>query len=344
MPGRDLKDVIKRVIQFTLKMNVERDFWRKASAISGVLACGTPRDIAAVQGWMERAIETQRSDGSLNYGETEDYGTGHSAILTQTGTLSAALGYPLLQFYERTKNKRYLEAAGRQAQAVLRAPRTKDGGFWARMEGPELWIDWIYMICPFLAKYGKITHEPKYVNEAYKQHAVHVKRLVCPVEHLARHAWRELPNSFPQSTFWARGNGWLTAGTLQLREAAPEHPKCDKATAVAIKTLAKIAQLQDRSGYLHHILDDPYSKFESSATLMFAYSTARAVKMGLMGKSYLEQAVRAVTVVAGEVDAEGGVQGTAVPPGGPGVPFATAPYGQGFFLLACDALRKELKL
>ena len=72
MVERDLKAIVKRVIQFTLKMNVERYFWRKASAISGVLAWGSEEDIAVVQGWMERAIETQRSDGSLNYGDIED--------------------------------------------------------------------------------------------------------------------------------------------------------------------------------------------------------------------------------------------------------------------------------
>lgn len=344
MVERDLKAIIKRVIQFTLNMKVERDFWRKASAISGVLAWGSDKDIAVVQGWMERAIETQRSDGSLNYGEIEDYGTGHSSILTQTGTLSASLGYPLLQFYDRTKDERYLEAAGRQIEAVMNAPRSKEGGFYARMEGPELWIDWLYMICPFLAKYGEITGDAKYIDEAFLQHEVHVKRLVDPYEHLARHAWLEVPNSYPQSTFWARGNGWLTAATMQLNEIASDHPKCAAAVDAAVRTMTVIAGLQDRSGYLHHILDDPYSKFESSASVMFAYSVARAVKQGLMDQSFLENAVRAVKVVSGEVDEEGGVQGTAVPPGGPGVPFATAPYGQGFFLLSTDALREELGL
>ena len=52
MVERDLKAIVKRVIQFTRKMNVGRDFWRKASAISGVLAWGSEEDTAVVQaGW-----------------------------------------------------------------------------------------------------------------------------------------------------------------------------------------------------------------------------------------------------------------------------------------------------
>jgi len=63
----------------------------------------------------------------------------------------------------------------------MNAPRFKEGGFYARMEGrPELWIGGLYMIGPFLAKYGKITRVSKYIDEAFLQHEVHVKRLVDP--------------------------------------------------------------------------------------------------------------------------------------------------------------------
>ena len=47
-------------------------------------------------------------------------------------------------------------------------------------------------------------------------------------------------------------------------------------------------------------------------------------------------------VVAGSVQDDGAVPGVAVPPGGPGVPFGTTLFGQGFFLLAAHALRGEL--
>jgi unsaturated rhamnogalacturonyl hydrolase len=62
----------------------------------------------------------------------------------------------------------------------------------------------------------------------------------------------------------------------------------------------------------------------------------------LVDDSYLERAERALRIVAGSVTESGAVPGVAVPPGGPGVPFGTTLFGQGFFLLAAHALRDRL--
>ncbi len=344
MRDRDLSAIIARVMRYTVNLSLERITWQKAPAIVGVLAWGDAEAIAVVQGWIDRAVEMQTSEGCLNYSDIEEYGAGHALTLTPTAGLIASLGYPLLSFYERTKDARYLDAAQRQIEALDNAPRTREGGIWARHEGPELWIDWIYMMCPFLARYGKITGRSEPVDEAFKQFEVHVKHLVDPHTNLARHAWCEVPNSYPQSTLWARGNGWLTAGAVQLLELSPDHPKSAAAAEVARKAMIAMAELQDRSGYLHHLLDDPRSKLESSSSVMFAYSVAKAVTQGILDAAYLDAAVRALEAVSGEVDAEGAVQGVAVPPGGPGVPFASTPYGQGFFLMAADVLRDPLGL
>jgi unsaturated rhamnogalacturonyl hydrolase len=50
-----------------------------------------------------------------------------------------------------------------------------------------------------------------------------------------------------------------------------------------------------------------------------------------------------VRVVAGSIDESGAIPGVAVPPGGPGVPFGTTLFGQGFFLLAVQALQDKVK-
>ena len=75
---------------------------------------------------------------------------------------------------------------------------------------------------------------------------------------------------------------------------------------------------------------------------MFAYSAARAVNMGWLDKSFMDKAERAFRIVAGSVEPDGAVPGVQVPPGGPGVPFATALYGQGFFLQAAAELKQRL--
>jgi unsaturated rhamnogalacturonyl hydrolase len=76
---------------------------------------------------------------------------------------------------------------------------------------------------------------------------------------------------------------------------------------------------------------------------MFAYAVAKAVRLGLDVVELVPAAQRALSAVAGGVEPSGKVPGVAVPPGGPGVPFDWAPFGQGFFLLAAGELAGRLE-
>lgn len=340
----DSKAILDRVMTYTITNPYERDYWEKAPALTGVLVWNQEKPTAAIRNWMDRSVATQSSDGCLNYSERLDLPAGHVSSFTPTASLSASLGYPLLDLYQRTKDERYMEAARLQMDALMRAPRTREGGICARMEAPELWIDFLYMMCPFLVRYGTVTGEKSYIDEAFRQFGIHVKRLVDPHEHLARHAWCEQPNHFPQSTLWARGNGWLVACCVDMLAIAPDHESAKLVTETCRRALHAMRDLQDRSGFFRHILDDPYSKCEASATLMYAYAAAVAAQQKIVGDDFLDGAIKAYRVVEGSVGDDGAVPGVAVPPGGPGVPFGTTLFGQGFYLLAAHALRRELGL
>src|SRR5262249_47044678 len=152
------------------------------------------------------------------YDERIELANGHAAVFTPTAALSSALGFNVLAYYERDGGDALLQAARRQAEALLAGPRTRHGGISVRREGPELWIDFIYMMCPFLARLGRIDGRQDLVDEALRQIDVYVRHLVDPEHFLARHAWRETPNSYLQSTFWCRGNGWLTCALVDTLE------------------------------------------------------------------------------------------------------------------------------
>ena len=344
MRTKDLRQLVKRVTDYTLAHPYERDVWEKAPAITGILMWNDPAAVAEARDWVERAVEVQSSRGYLSYDERIELAAGHAAVFTPTAALSCALGYPVLAFYERDREPHLLDAAQRQAEALLAGPRTRRGGFWVRREGPELWIDFVYMMCPFLVKLGKITGNPALIDEALRQIDVNVHHLLDTDCNLARHAWRETPNQFLQSTFWCRGNGWLNACLVDVLAEIPDHPRAASLKELGRRTIGAMAAHQDRSGFFHNIVDDPDAKFEASGTLMFAYYAARAVAQGWLDQSYLERAERAFRVVAGSVEPDGAVPGVQVPPGGPGVPFGTALYGQGFFLQAAAELRTRLDI
>lgn len=336
------KELVERATRYVLTHPDERDPWEKAPALTGVLAWNDAKAVAAIKPWIDRAVDTQGSDGLLCYGERIDLAHGHVRTFTPTGSLSASIGFPMLELHERTPDKRYLEAAQRQVESLLTAPRTRDGGISCRYESKELWVDFIYLMTPFLARYGKLTDQPRLVDEAFAQYEVHARHLIDPFTGLARHAWCETPNHYPQSTLWARGNGWLVCAAVDLLDIAPDHAGAAYVRQTCAAALTAMLGLQDRCGFLRHILDDRHSKFEASATLMFAYATAKAIEQGVVGSEMLDGALRAWKVVAGSVGEDGAVPGVAVPPGGPGVPFGTTLFGQGFFLLATHALRAHL--
>jgi len=342
MSNPDLNTLVQRVTAYTLAHPYERDVWEKSPAITGILAWNDPAAVVQARTWVDRAVDVQSSRGYLGYDERIELPSGHAAVFSPTAALSTALGYNVLAYYERDKDARLLEAAKLQAEALLAGPRTRGGGFWVRKEGPELWIDFIYMMCPFLARLGRIEGNTALIDEALLQIEVNVRHLVDPEQHLARHAWRETPNSYLQSTFWCRGNGWLTCCLVDTLEQLGDHPRTEPLRALGRQVFAAIATHQDRSGFLHNILDDEHAKFEASGTLMFAYSAQKAVRQGWLDAAFTEKAERAFRIVAGSVEPDGAVPGGQVPPGGPGVPFATTLYGQGFFLQAAAELRSRL--
>lgn len=338
----NVDELVAKVTHYILTHPDERDPWEKAPAITGVLAWDDAPSVAGVRRWIDRAVETQSSDGFLCYGERIESPHGHVRTFTPTGSLSASLGFPLLEFYARTREERYLEAAKLQVDALTRAPRTRDGGISCRFESNELWVDFIYLMAPFLARYGKLTGQQQYVDEAFAQFDIHARHLVDPFTGLSRHAWCETPNHFPQSTLWARGNGWLVSAAVDLLDIAPDHSLASSVGDTGRVALRAMQSCQDRSGFLRHILDDRFSKFEASSTVMFAYAAAKAAERGLVGQDLTDAALRAFRAVAASVQEDGAVPGVAVPPGGPGVPFGTTLFGQGFFLLAAHAVRRRL--
>jgi unsaturated rhamnogalacturonyl hydrolase len=339
-----VKELIARVTRYVATHPFERDTWERAMAITGVLMGDDQGAINEMQRWVDRIVALQGTNGYLSYDERVELTAGHVKVFTPSAALTAAFGYPVLLFYERTKNEKYLKAARRHADVLVSEPRTRDGGISVTKDGLHLYVDFLYLMCPMLVKLGKLTGEQRYIDEAVKQIEVVCHHLWDDDCHLSRHAWSETPNMYLQSTFWSRGNGWLVCCIVDLMDIIPDHPRAARLREICAKTLTAMKSYQDGNGYLRVIMDDPQAKFETSGTIMFAYAAARAVQHGIVGPEFTEAALRAFRIVAGSVEENGGIPGVQIPPGGPGVPFGVTLYGQGFFLQAAWALRKELAL
>jgi len=249
------------------------------------------------------------------------------------------LGWPVLHMYEETGDSRYLKAARRQYEYLqTNAKRTAENAIAHHRGQIELWVDSLFMLCPFLARFGEVTGETEAFDEATHQIKIQAKHLQDPHTGLFRHEWREQPNSYPESTFWSRGNGWALAGILETLDYIPSnHPDREQLAEIFSRTAAAVVERQDASGFWHNVLDDDQTPLETSGTLMFAYSFARGTEMGLLtDDQYMDAAEAAIDVAAGTVDPEGKVRRVATPPGGAGAPLGVTSYGQGWFLKTID--------
>lgn len=328
------------------------DYWERQQAMEALLAWEHPLADNTVRRWLDRAIQTQTSDGWLCFGATSNLVYGSFRIMeaasmrnfVRTASCAAYYVAPLASLYERTGDESYRVAAHRQLDAVLCGPRTSEGFLLMNAAGPEVWVDEVYPVCGALARWGMIESRQAWVDEAYAQLRIGFDRLVDAESGLARHVWRERPNSFPESTFWARGNGWLASASAEVLAAAGTHPEANSLKGRLAELLSAMLRLQDRSGMLHDCLDDPSSPLETSGTLMFAHAAGLAMRSGLEVDGLATAAVRAVRSVPHVTTSEGSIGQVSLPPGGPGVPFGSMALAQSFFLSAAYHLQAELGL
>jgi unsaturated rhamnogalacturonyl hydrolase len=338
MPSeRSLEALIPDVATYTLNLDFE-DFIQgeRPMALRGLMATQNEHYTEKANEFVDKAVRSQTDNGQLAYGSIDVVPEWDEHRIFRPVPDAGAFGYLALDLYQDGGPSSYLDATRRQFEYFHdKAPRSRDGGISHHLDDVELWVDAIYMMCPFLARYGEITNTPAAVDEAIDQIRIHVDHLRDPKTGLFRHIWREQPNSFPDGSLWLRGNGWAATGILDTLDYIPEeHPGREPLEDTLRDHLLSIADYQDRSGFWHHLIDDPSMYVETSGTLQYAYAFTKAVEVGLLEKDKVEHAERAIRAAKTAVTAQGAVQRNAAMPGGPEAPQAVNLYGQGWFLIA----------
>ena len=337
---RPLDDLIASVADYTMEMTFE-DFIQgeRPMVIRGLLATGDPAHAATAERYIDIAVRSQASTGQFAFGSIDVVPGWDEHRVFRPVPDAGAFGYLVLEAYENGGPDHYLDAAERQFRYFHEeAPRSTAGGLSHHLDDIELWIDAIYMMCPFMARYGAIADEPAAIDEAIEQILVHVDHLQDSHTSLFRHIWREQPNSYPDGSLWLRGNGWAANGILETLPYVPtDHPQYEALTTILVDHLEAMATYQDRSGFWHHLIDDPTMYLETSGTLQYAYVFNEAVDRGMLDTSYQEIAAQAMAAARTVVTPDGAVQRNAAMPGGPEAPQAVNLYGQGWFLITASA-------
>lgn len=210
-------------------------------------------------------------------------------------------GKLLCFLYEQTGDEKYKKAAYLLREQLRRHPRTSENGFWHKQIYPhQMWLDGIYMACPFYAEFGRIFDEPAAYDDVTHQ--------ICLIEEHTRdhktgllyHAWDESksqvwadPQTGRSPHFWGRAVGWYLMALVDVLDILPEdHPHRGRVLSILEQTVPALSAVQDPStGVWYQILDQGERQsnyLEASASCMFVYAIARGVRRGYIDQKYLE--------------------------------------------------------
>ena len=193
-----------------------------------------------------------------------------------------------------------------------------------RPQHNTIWLDDMYMGIPTLAYRGVYTGEAKYFDEAATMYKSFVRRMWVPEKQIYRHGYVEGLKQQP-TYHWARANGWAVLTTVELLDMLPEsHPDRPFILAQLEKHVAGLCAYQSSEGFWHQLLDREDSYLETSATAIYCYSIAHAIRKGwLEGITYGGVAQLAWHAISTKITDNGRVEGTCV---GTGMAFDPAFY------------------
>jgi rhamnogalacturonyl hydrolase YesR len=200
---------------------------------------------------------------------------------------------------------------------VNRQERLPDGTFWrpnstdvAKVWKPgTIWIDDLYMSCPFLVRWARFTGDPRYLDDAARQ-IINMASRTQDADGIWFHAFAV--NEGAHSPLkWGRANGWAMVATVEVLSVLPsDHPSRAKLLGILRRQIEGIKPYQAPSGLWRQVIDHADLWEETSCSAMFAYSIARAVNRGWIAGENMAIARKAFRGICGNVTPDGAVNGT----------------------------------
>ncbi|HUF09930.1 MAG TPA: glycoside hydrolase family 88 protein [Rhodothermales bacterium] len=208
-------------------------------------------------------------------------------------------GKLLFPLYDQTGEERYRQAIEVLRDQLRSHPRTSEGGFWHKKIYPyQLWLDGVYMAGPFLTQYGAAFGDPEALDEVVHEILLVARYTRDPATGLMYHGWDEKREQIWADSvsglsphFWGRAMGWYAMALVDVLDFLPEtHESRNDLIANLRQLAAAVSNVQDPvTGVWYQILDMPANEgnyLEASASSMFVYSLAKAVRKGYIDRAY----------------------------------------------------------
>lgn len=276
---------------------------------------GDARYLDYVKKSVDRLVQP---DGSIKGYKLEDYTLDN----INSGKLLFSLHARATDAKDRERYAKALQLLRSQLKAQ---PRTSDGGFWHKKIYPsQMWLDGLYMAAPFMAQYAATFNEPALYDDVVKQVALMELHLRDAKTGLLYHGWDESKqqrwanaSTGTSPEFWGRSLGWYAMALVDVLELLPEkHAKRGEVLGALQRLATALAAVQDpQRGVWWQVLDKPTAARnyrEASATAMFSYALAKAVRRGWLDSAKFgpvaERAYAGLVKEFVSTDAQGNVE------------------------------------
>ena len=208
-------------------------------------------------------------------------------------------GRQLLHLYERYKDDKYKKAAATLRNQISWQPRNKAGGFWHKLKYPtQMWLDGLYMVEPFYAEYAVMNKQPEDFTDIVNQFVLMEKYSHDPKTGLLYHGWDESrlqrwanPKTGLSPEFWSRSMGWYMMALVDVLDFIPKNnSRRGELIKILNRLTTAIVKFQDaKSGVWWQVTDKANKEknyLESSATAMFVFAIAKAIRMKYLPESF----------------------------------------------------------
>jgi len=149
----------------------------------------------------------------------------------------------------------------------------------------QMWVDTVFMCGIFLTRYGLLTGNRMYVNEALRQLVLHFDFLHDPETDLLHHGYYS-DDRKTHGALWGRGNGWFSAASaIILGMVDDSYPLKKAAEERYVRHLNALLKFQRPEGGWGTVINAEDSYIETSGTAGFCYGIAKGIEMGYLDAS-----------------------------------------------------------
>ncbi len=183
------------------------------------------------------------------------------------------------ELWRRTRRRIYGERLLEMLRYLRESPRLGGGILASKEDRPEVWVDSLMTVCPFLVQTSALGIDPDGLDEAVRQVELHADLLQDKESGLWWHA-ADAPSRRPIGHFWARGNGWAIFALVETLEANPQRGRVLR--FLLRRTVEGLLASQRADGTWPTVLDHPQTYCETSGQGMIVHGLAKAARLRLI--------------------------------------------------------------